>query len=443
MFHSLTKHLSFNLYRTRHWLRNLPIGGKWGRTQPAPVRRNLRWFWFDGLFASAGDNIVINFITLYILALGANEGQIGLMNSLTNLIGAILLLPGALIAERIIHKKWVNLSFSALGRLAVLMLVFVPIFVKGPAVVWVAIAFSLLRDASGNLAYPAWMAVTHTIVPLEGRGRFFGSRNFVMSITSMIATLLTGKIITLLVNPIGYQIAMAASFVFGCSSIFSYSHIDDTPTDEPQPIPHSRHFSLRSIPGMFLDQPQFTALAITAAVWNFAINISGPFFSVYMVQGLHFSAASVGFLAVVTSMTTLATQNQFGTIADRIGPRRLQVLSMFLIPLLPVAWIFASQVWHIAVINAFSGVVWGMFNLVSFNLLLASIPKAQVPRYSALYQIVVLGSLALGAAVGSAIIVRTNFFVVCIISTIARFIAAGLFARVVHDPLPQLPAQSS
>jgi predicted MFS family arabinose efflux permease len=276
------------------------------------------------------------------------------------------------------------------------------------------------------------MAVTNEIVPIEGRGRYFGSRNFIMNIAGMAATLLAGKLITIIVAPIGFQVALAVALVLGISSTFSYFHIQEEPASENPPV--SQRVTFRNLIAMFKDQPQFIALTLTAALWNFAINIAGPFFNVQMVQNLKFSAASVGFLAVVMSLTGLLTQNQVGALADRVGARRLQLISMCLIPILPLAWIFATQVWHIALINLFSGVFWGAFNLVSFNLLLNSVPQSQVPRYSAVYQVVVMLSLALGALVGSAVITRWGFIAVVIASSATRFIAAGLFARFVRDP---------
>jgi predicted MFS family arabinose efflux permease len=134
---------------------------------------------------------------------------------------------------------------------------------------------------------------------------------------------------------------------------------------------------------------------------------------------------------VVTSITTLITQNQIGAWADRVGMRRLQYISMWLIPLLPLAWIFASQVWHVALINAFSGITWGAYNLVSFNLLLATIPHGQVPRYSAVYQIVIMLAMAVGAAVGSALIAKWGFIAVLIGSAVVRYSAAILFGKYV------------
>lgn len=420
------------LKKSRQWLADLTVGGVWGRTLAIKTQQNLHWFWFDGMFASASDNIVLNFISLYILALGASETQVGLLSSFSSIACALVLLPGAFLAERFARRKFLPL-FTAIGaRLMIVMLVFVPILFKGPAVVWIAIAFSVIRDSFTNLGWPAWMSVTNDLVPIEGRGRFFGSRNFIMSVTGMVATLLAGKVITIFVAPLGYQVAFGAAFVLGMSSTFSYAHIRE----------QTRHTARLGIPkisrqklvALFKSHPQFVALMITAALWNFAVNISGPFFNVYMVQNLKFSAASVGFLAVVTSFTTLATQNQFGALADRLSSRRLQLISMCFIPLLPLAWVFSTQVWHIVIINAVSGVVWGAFNLVSFNLLLATIPENQVPRFSAIYQVVVMLSLAAGALAGSAIVSKWSFIGVFVVSTLCRYIATGLFAKLVHEP---------
>jgi MFS family permease len=420
------------LQKTRAWLADLTVGGAWGRTLAGGQQHNLRWFWFDGLYASASDNIILNFVSLFIIVLGATESQVGLMSSFSSIACALVLLPGAVLAERAVNKKRLPLFLYAGGRLSILLLVFVPILFKGPLLVWVAIVFAVLRDALTYLAYPAWMDVTNEVVPIEGRGRYFGSRNFVMGIAGMAATLLAGKLITVFVGNLGYQIALAAAFVLGMASTFSYARIRGSEL-KPSSSSLSR-FSLRELGKMIKAQPQFIALTATAALWNFSINISGPFFNVQMVNVLKFSAATIGLLSVVSSFTALITQKRIGPVDDRVGSRRLQFISMCLIPLMPLAWIFVQNAWQVAAVNLFNGIFWGTFNLVSFNLLLASIPKDQVPRFSAVYQIVVMLSLALGALAGSAIVSRVGFHGLLIFSIIGRLITVALFALFVHDP---------
>jgi MFS family permease len=411
---------------TKKWLADITVGGPWGRTLSKQHQYNMHWFWFDGLFASASDNIVINYISIYIIALGASETQIGLMSSFSSIACALILLPGAILAERTQRKLKIAFICGIFARLMILLLIFVPTLFKNPALVWIAIALSVGRDAFNNFGYPAWMDVANGTVPIEGRGRFFGSRNFIMSVTGILTTLLAGKLITGFAGTLGYQIALAVSFMFGMASTFSFGHIHEKGTLLRS---EKRSFNFKEIVQMFKGQPQFTALTLTAALWNFGIYISGPFFNVQMVNVLKFSAASIGFVAVITSVTTLITQNQIGAYADRVGMRRLQYLSMWFIPLLPLSWIFATQVWHVALINAFSGIVWGAYNLVSFNLLLATIPQGQVPRYSAVYQIVIMLSMAVGAAFGSALIAHWGFISVLIGSAVVRYAAAILFGK--------------
>ncbi len=429
--------LQTEIKKAGQWVSELTVGGSWGKTQPAPVQRNLYWFWFDGLFSSAHDSIYLNFISLYILVLGASQEQIGLMSSLSSLAAAVLLFPGAFLAERYIHRlKEMLVLTGILMRLSLLLLVFVPMFFKGAALVWVAILFSVVRDGIANLGYPGWVGLTHEVVPIDGRGRYFGSRSFIMSVAGIVITLGVGKLITLFTGQLGYQIALGAAFVLGALSVYSFSHItlspDYTQVERPK-------MSLRGVLSSLKGQTFFIKLVVTAAIWNFAINISGPFFSVHMLQDLKFSAATIGILAVIQGLSTLLVQNKLGALSDKFGPRQVQLFGMILIPLLPLAWAVATQAWHIALANTFAGVVWAAYNLASFNLLLESVPPNQVPVYTAVYQVVVALSLALGALLGSVVIARWGFVGVMIASAAVRWLATALFGTLIPKPAAPTP----
>jgi len=420
----------------------LMVGGAWGDSLTQTVKQNLRWFWLDGLYAAASDNISATFISLYILSLGASQGQIGIMNSISNLLGALLLMPGAFLVERVVHRKYICLSCGGgTARLAQLMLVFVPMLFKGPGMVWIAIGLSIARDAIGNLSYPAWVSITNDIVPIEGRGRYFGSRNFVMSIAGMVSVLLAGKLITLFVSHTGYQIALGIAFVIGTFSFYCFTKIN-----EPLQTPTQRLNSGLNLDKFFLSiktHPQFITLLIATAFWNLTVNIASPFFGVYMVQNLSFSAAVVGLQTVVSSIAALLVQNKLGIFSDRWGARRVQFISMVLIPLIPLAWVFVTRPWQATVINVFNGFFWAAFNLASFNLMLESFPEDQVPRSSAVYQIIVTLSLSLGALIGSGIITRWGFIDCLWVTTGGRVAAAILFGILFFHPRykPPLPVR--
>jgi len=418
-------------HRLRNAFREFTWGGEWAVSLSQQIKHNLTWFFFDGLFSSAIDNIVITYVTLYILALGASRAQVGLMSSFSSLSAAILLLPGAILVERYGHRKEFTLLFGGAGaRLAVLALALLPFLVHGTAIVWVAIGLSVTRDAFNNLAYPAWMSVTADVVPMEGRGRFFGSRNFVMGLSGMVVVLLVGVLITRLAIPVGYQVAFGLAFALGLISTFSFSRLRD-PKSNARPRQVTAPFSLRSMLKDIQAHPVFLALGLVMALWNFSVNIAGPFFNVYMVANLKFTASMVGIASISSTVASLLIQRRVGRLADRWGSRKVLLLSMLLIPILPIIWMFAANFWHVIAINLLSGAFWGTFNLVSFNFLLTLTPDAQRARFSAFYQILVMLALAGGAALGAWVVTQYGYQILFGWSAVGRVAAAVLFIRFV------------
>lgn len=419
--------------RLRQSFALLITGGDWAYAHPVETRQNLHRFWFDGLFASACDNIYITYLSLYILALGATRAQIGWMSSLSSLSGALLLLPGAMLVERLRHRKEIAVIFGGgIARFMLLLLAVIPFGLKGQTLILAAIAVSVTRDSLANLAYPAWVSMTADVVPLAGRGRYFGSRNFIMGVAGMATVLLIGEVITRLGQPVGYQLAMGLAFALGMGSTFYFSRLREPPQASPMtsvaPTLPALWREVRSHPG-------FLALTLFGALWNFSLNIAGPFFNVYMVQNLNATATMVGVLSVVSSVATLVFQRPMGRLADRLGAHRMQLISGLLIPILPICWVFTRSIWHVVPINIASGILWGAFNLASFNLLLEITPEAQRARYTAIYQIVTMLALAGGAALGGWLVTKWGYFSIFVGSGVGRLIAALLFARFVHRPV--------
>jgi MFS family permease len=410
-------------------------GGRWTDRVSPTIRHNLRWFWVDGVFAQVVEAITLAYLSLYVLALGATRAQIGWLSALSSLSAALLLLPGAALAERPGRRKQlVLISGGGIARAALLLLALAPLALDGAAVIHAAIALAVIREASANLGLPAWVSLTADIVPLAWRGRYFGSRNVAMGLMGMATTLVVGQLITRIGGPAGYQLALGLAFAAGMVSTFSFARLREpaapivppAPKDAP-PLSLFQHFRAH---------PAFLIFCATTALWNFSLNVAGPFFNIYVVQGLRGDAGVVGLLSVVSALSGLPGQRVFGTLADRWGPRRVQLLTSLLIPWLPLAWVFVRAPWHVIPINLVAGFLWAGYTLASFNLLLALAPEDQRPRYTALYQIVVLAGLASGAAVGGLVITDWGYQAVFILSGAGRLVAALLFARFVRGEPP-------
>ena len=106
---------------------------------------------------------------------------------------------------------------------------------------------------------------------------------------------------------------MAAGCRLGLLSTYYFSRLHEPPAASPLTriflAPAAIWRDIRS-------QPGFLGLILTAALWNFSLNIAGPFFTVYMVQNLKATATLVGITSVATSVSTLVFQSKRDILRD-------------------------------------------------------------------------------------------------------------------------------
>jgi MFS family permease len=419
----------------RHFTR-FTWGGAWAAVLPEKQRRNLTLFFYDGLFAAASDKIVLTYLSIYMLSLGASQQQVGLLSSLSNLAAALLLLPAAMMVEHTGKRKQITLASSGGSRLVLLLLALLPLLLgQSKVLIWVFFGLALLRETFNNISYPGWIALTGDLVPLAGRGRYFGTRNFIMGLSGIITALVIGQFITWIGEPLGYQVSFFLAVVLGVISMSFFGRIKDpqhTAVEESQV-----QNNIKEIFASLKGETPFILYCVFTALWNFSINIAGPFFSVYMVDTLHFTAAMIGIITVSNAIANMVVQRRIGSLADRLGNRNLSIIFLLLIPFIPLIWgVWVQTSWQAILIEVLSGIAWGAYNLVSFNTLLTKTPEKQRARFSAFYQIVVTLSLGLGAAVGSYLIPLIHFKGVTILSAAGRLLAGILFILLVKDNPP-------
>lgn len=397
--------------------------------QPTQVF-SLRYFWLDGFFSAVSDNFYLSFIPLFALAYGASNGEVGWLTAVGNLLGAIALFPGAQLAERATRRQPLVLwTGGGIARLALLGLACIPLFVTQPqTAVLLIIALNGLRAFMANFANPAWTAMVADLVPDFARGRYFGSRNMAMGLAALAVTTLAGRLINLVngwrsSDIAGYQIIFVLSFLFGMVSTFSFSRITEPPISVAAGQEHHRG-DLRRILRTY---PGFAGLVISAFVWNVALQVAAPFFNVYLVNKLGATAATIGILASVSSLSALAGQQVFGRLLDEKGALWVQQVCGFIIPVLPLTWLIVTAPWQVGMFNLLGGFVWAGYNLSNFNLLLRLTPDEQRPRAVALYQTAVFGGAVLGPLLGGYLADAISFKFIFGLSGAGRLLGMILF----------------
>ncbi|MEZ4719265.1 MAG: hypothetical protein R2851_24725 [Caldilineaceae bacterium] len=124
-------------------------------------------FGIDSLFSAISENFYLNFISLYALAYGATNGQVGWVTATEQPAGRAGALPGARMVGASDGKPHHLISGSGFGRLALLLLALVPfIFLQPSAAIIAIVALNEAARLHVQLQQPG----------VDGPGRGSGAR---------------------------------------------------------------------------------------------------------------------------------------------------------------------------------------------------------------------------------------------------------------------------
>lgn len=413
----------------RSWVRRYerrwrPPGLAPGQRMSDPERRGMLMFWLDGLFANISESFVGPYLSLYLLALGASGAEVGVLTSVTGLVGALMFLPGARLAERSPNYRRVVVATSLVARGALPFLLAVPWVLRGQPAVAAVILLAALRTAGAQLGVPAWTAFSAMIVPPSMRGRYFASRTFAMSLAALVVVPLAGRLISTLGAPQGYQVSFGLALAAGLAATCAYARIplpraQGGPAHRPRLSPGEMLAALRR-------EPAFLRLCLTTMVLNLGVQLAAPYFNVYMVRDMGLTAGFIGLTTTVSTAFDLVGQRFFGPFVDRHGLRRTMALTSPVIACLPFAWLFVRQGWQIFPINVAGGFAWAGYNLAVFNYLLASSPDDQRPLYSAVYNTLNGLTTVVGPLLGGVLFAAWGFSACLVASFVGRGLGAVL-----------------
>lgn len=393
-------------------------------------RPNRRLLWVDGLISNISESFVTSFVNPFALALGANNGQIGVLSATANLASALGLLPGAKLSERSgRRKRIVVLSGGLAGRLLLIALASLPLFLDAPGVVYAVVALFALRAFANQIGYPAWSSLVADLVPKAIRGRYLGARNIGLGLAALVFTPIAGRIIESIGGIRGYQVSLTIAAVVGLTATMVFSRIKEPRTTH---LDSKLQAGKARTLGLLRDNHQFAVFAAVALIWNFALMIAGPFFSVYLVRTLHGTPTQIGILAAVYSAGNILGYRLWGRLNDRRGAAWVMSLTGLLIPAMPLAWSMVPGVWWLIPVEFTSGFMWAGYLLANFNLLLVLAPEHQRERFVALYQSVVFGASFVGPLIGGVLADVITIPHLMRISAAGRMLASLVFLRAFH-----------
>lgn len=344
-----------------------PVSNK--QQEKIAVRKSLNFSLKDGVAFAATTGLGDNYINPFAVALGATNLQIGLLSSFAHLAPSLVQLKAADLTERLgSRKKIIVLSvfFQSFMLFPIAMIPYLPQFFQVNSL----ICFYTLYVLFVSFAHPAWGSLMANLVPERKRGAFFSKRGRLVGMVTVISAFLAGYILQLFQKQhfIGFTIIFLLAMVSRYISCYFLSRMHE-PTLK---IKQEHYFSFGEFIGR-LNIGNFGKYVIFNSLFNFAVFIASPFFSVFMLRDLGFSYITFTIVTTVVPLASILAVSYWGRRADSIGNRKIISICSLVVSILPAFWLLSRNVYFLIGIQILAGIFWAGFNLCSSNFIYDSV----------------------------------------------------------------------
>lgn len=368
-------------------------------TRPALTRldvlRGLRIATWEGVWATIFMVLTTGaFQTGFALQLGASPFALGLLAALPAAVN-LLQLPASVYVERRGERRTFCGGAAVAGRLLWVPILLIPFVLPRPLQLPAFLTLYTLSSALLTITVPAWTSWMSDLVPAGSRGQYFGRRNMLAGLVTMIVPLPAGAFLDQAIKyerfppRVGFAVLFAVACVAAIGAFLLILRQPEPPAQRRDGPPVNPFRSL-SAP---LASANFRRFLYFAGLTVCGQTLAGQFFIAWQVSrnALNMPYLAVQLLGAVAALAGLAATPLFGYLSDKYGSKPVLALSAAGTIVAPLLWVFTAPGalwWNVAIIifiNAFSGGFWGGHGLAQFNLLLGLAPADARATYVAVF----------------------------------------------------------
>jgi len=370
------------------------------------IEKGIRAVTWDGICSmSMGALQGGAFLTAFALAVGANNFDIGLIAAI-GMGSQLMQIPGLYLADRLPYRRGLTIAFAGASRLLWVFILLTPLlFLNRGITIVVFILFLVYLLA--NVPSPAWNSVLRDIIPEKRLGSVFGRRMMLGSIAAMSLTLLGGYFIDFWKASYpgqatyGYSILFTLGLIFGLLSLFFVYRVPEPVMEGRQPV------SLTELLSVPFKDPNFRGLIIFMGIWNLAINLVSPFFTIYMLERLELPLFTITILFTVSQLAVIIFLPIWGKISDRFNNKSVLRVCAPLFLFVTIAWCFTTlpdkyflTVPLLYLIQVFGGIAFAGLALAGGNISLKLAPQGQAMSYLTAISLVAAVAGVIGPLLG-------------------------------------------
>lgn len=330
------------------------------------------------------------FLIAFAVALGASNLVIGLLAAIVPL-AQLIQLPSIFLVEKVRNRKVISLIAAGSSRLVWLLIAFIPFFFLGKSAIFLLLILLLLASSFSAVAGCGWNSWMSDLVPMNIRGVFFSKRMRLSLAFSVIVSVCASFFLDYWKTYFphyeieGYSILFIFGILVGFVGLYFISKI-------PEPLMIAKKEKdgiIKTILKPFKDE-NFRNLISFMCSWNFAVNLAGPFFIVYMLKRLGLSMSLIIALIILSQMMNFVFLRAWGKFTDRFSNKSVLAISGPLFIFSILAWTFTTlpekhifTIPLLVLIHLVMGMASAGVSLASSNISLKLAPKGEATSYLA------------------------------------------------------------
>lgn len=355
------------------------------------VKSDLSWVIKDGV-ASQAMGILTGgaFLVAFAVQLGASNFVIGLLAAIGPL-AQLIQLPSIFLIEKIRKRRAITIFTAGLSRLCWLFVILIPFLFADKIAVGILLFAIIISSVFGAIAGCSWNSWMRDLIPENILGAFFSKRMTIAAAFGIALSIAAAVYLDVWKKFFsdyqlqGYSLLFLIGLGAGILGIYFISKIGEV----SMPLRAEKIKVLKTLFQPFKNE-NFRKLIIFLCSWNFAVNLAGPFFMVYMLKRLQLSMSFIIGLSILSQVMNFIFLRLWGRFTDRFSNKSVLLASgpLFIISIL--AWTFTTMpekyiltVPLLVMIHIVMGLTSAGVSLASGNISLKLAPKGEATVYLA------------------------------------------------------------
>ncbi len=297
--------------------------------------------------------------------------ELGISNSAYGLILTIpyltvlVQIPYSVYVIRHGRVKQAFILFALLNKLSFVLPALMALLMidPDPVVASLIIGLMMLFSSTCNwIAESALFTWFGSMVPNPIKGRYLSTRQTLYTVAALVYSLTLSVALNLLdAFPYKYPLFFLLASLTGVVDILMY--LRARPPEQAY-----NPFVVRPNAGGKLKMsdfikpyrdPGYRAFLLFATGWSFAINLTSPYFNVYLLRDLRVSLGGQTLIQqILPYIATILFMRRIGRLNDSFGFKPMLTLSCWIVAFMPLTWVFTTpeRYWFIGVTNFLSGI---------------------------------------------------------------------------------------